>query len=75
MEELQNEIIISEERTRELILYSLNNYIEKLNFVVNNAQFYENNLYIECKIKDDLACLEEIRKKVFSIDVKKERKV
>lgn len=54
-----------------LLLHSINCYMEKIEFVLNNSKFYNTDEIIFNDLKNDLMLLKDLQLRVCSIEVKK----
>lgn len=54
-----------------LLLHSINCYMEKIEFVLNNSKFYNTDEIIFNDLKNDLTLLKDLQLRVCSIEVKK----
>lgn len=69
MDNNDNNIIINfQDKT--LLMHCINNYIEKIEFVLRNSKYYFMDDFLIRSFKDDLKRLKKLIIDLFSIDIK-----
>lgn len=63
-----NIIIDSYDKT--LLMHCINNYIEKIEFVLRNSKYYFMDNFLIESFKNDLIRLKKLQIQLFSIDIK-----
>ena len=62
--------IFLNDKERNILLHSVNVYLEKLDFVLNNIEYYDVGELTEELLKKDYSDLINLRTKLFCIDIK-----
>lgn len=64
-------MLISEEE-KKLLLHSINIYMEKIDFILNNYEYYNEPIDVRDSFRSDYETLFLLRQKLFSIELEEE---
>ena len=69
MEDFLNLNVLDKEYEKSLLLTSINNYIEKIEFLLKNRQFYCIDSIVVNDFKKDLKYLKDLRLRIFLYEI------